>query len=248
MAKRPSQATRRPAVLCGQGCADPAQRRVRPGTGDACDGLAAHDQGPGKQVGTGFGSRGRRFVRGFARSERPLGDRSRLAGQGGLIDRQDIAGRQDAVCGQPFAFTDQHHIARNQVSGGYHPLDPVADHAGPWLGEIAKGAQGPFAAAFLQHDQPDGGDRAAHQEQTFAQAAEHQIEPGGSDKQQEHRLAHRLENDAQQASSGGRGQGVGTIPDKAGRCLGLGQAEIHRLFRAGHVIDPWRVPGSVAHK
>ena len=154
---------------------------------------------------------------------RPLGDRRRLARQCGFVDAQDITGNQNAVGRKALSLPDQDNVARNQRASRDRSLNAVADHPRVGLRQIPQGGEGLFASRFLQDDEADRGQGAGHQEQALSEVAQHQVECGGADEQQEHRLAHGLEGDAPDPASARRGQLVGADGGEA--LLGFSLAE-----------------------
>lgn len=63
-----------------------------------------------------------------------------------------------------------------------------------------QGDQGPFAEGFLEKDGADGRDRCGGEGGAPGSTSQHQVEDGGGQQKQQHRLAKRSRDDASDTS------------------------------------------------
>lgn len=218
--------------------ADPPQRRPFPRAGHLHHALAPDQQRAGEHERSLLGAGRRRLAQRLVANGRPLDDRSGLAGQGGLVDAEDVAGDKRPVGGNPLAFADQQDVARDQLARRDPLLGAVADHPRMRLGQLAQRRERAFAARLLHDHQADRRDRAADQEQPFAEIAEEQVEDGRADQQQEHRFAQGLLNDAPQGTTAAAADLVRA--DRPETPAGLGAAQsgqasgVHAVLPSSH--------------
>ena len=140
------------------------------------------------------------------------------------------------------ALEDELFALREQLGTDAYPKgaqDYLNDWAAPdkgWLRKFYKPgtdeAQFDLLAQLAGH-LPHHALQARHQalerhhagaRQAFLQVAERHVERAGREQQQEHRLAHRVERDGQQAALLSAGQGVGSVHGKARRSVVRAQA------------------------
>ncbi|MNS39976.1 hypothetical protein D3C72_722770 [compost metagenome] len=221
---------RRRLPFLAQRLADAAHRRAGSRLHHLGDPVARHDQGSGEQprpAVASIGARGRRAGGRRAAARR----RDRLPGQQGFVHGHDQGRQEFQVRRNPFALPHQDDVPRNEVTGREALFPALAKHAGGRFRHGAQRLERPFAARFLSHGQTDRYDRAGGQEQPLRSMAEHEIEPGGRQKQEDHRLAQGAEQDGRHAPAARLANFIGSGPGETPGGLSL----IEALGRERHI-------------
>ena len=123
----------------------------------------------------------------FAKGD-ALVDRHRFAGEERLVDPQAVRFEQPGVAGHAVAFLDDQVIANHEFLAGDATHHAPAHHGAARARQIAQRLQDALSAQLLVYgDKCDSDDRGS-QDDAVADAAEHPIEQGAGEKQQDHRL------------------------------------------------------------
>lgn len=191
---------------------DVAQRRVRPCGRDLGHAITAHDQAAREQPSA------------FAVSRGTLVLRNRLTGAKRLVDLQTDRFEQLRIGGQSVALAHHqpvaaHQFATRDVQGPAGTHDRAA-----WAGQILQCLEHARRALLLVDRQPSDGQDGSGEHAGVAKIAEHRVQTGSGQQQQEHRLRQRIKGDAKNASVRTGGKNVRPVAVQAPSGLLVGQA------------------------
>ena len=215
---------RRFHVQAAQRDADLADLGTRAGGGDFGHAVSSHHQRAGMDQ------------RLFAGAIDPTPQRHGFAAQQRFVDLEVDGLQQARVRGHPVALGEEDDVTHHQFAGGQQARAAIAQRACTWAPQFAQGLQRAFGLLFLVDRQADHRQHRQCEQQGFPGVAQHQVERGGGQQEQQHRFAHHAEHDRPVRTPFGLRQGIGAIAQVA-------RAGLHR--RQARPAPGWRCRSGV---
>jgi len=178
-----------------------------------------------------------------------LHNRSRLAGQQRLVDREVRARLHGAIRRDAVALAQDHAIAAHDVAAGNARGHPVAYDERPRARQVAQRLEGMFGLlSLVERDADDDPDRR-HERNRFFEIAEKQIHGADRDQQQQHRFAHDLDGDVEQRARPRGRELVRTLSrqQRGRRLTGQARRDGHERERAHGHVEPGSAARGPAH-
>lgn len=152
-----------------------------------------------------------------------LADRDGFAGQQRLVDQQRVRLEQQGIGRDAVAFRQNDEVAPHHLGGRNAHGAAVAHDGGRGRAHVAQCLERALRAAFLEQGHAEQEHHHRQQDDALARFAQQQVEQGGADEQDEHRLARRLGGDGFPAPSRTVREAVLAVARQPPRGLGAGQ-------------------------
>ena len=202
-----------------QRSADSSDFAARPGRDNLRDAVTVYHQRAGIH--------GSLRVAGSAHAPRrkvgALVDRQRLPCDQRLVHPQLDRLAHQAVRRNPIALAQQHGIAANHVPTRDPLLGAVPDHQCARAGKIAQRFKRALGAVLLKYRNSDHRQHRCAEDERLAHVAQHQVNCGRADQQQEHRLRQHTHCNGDESGRASGRQFVGPLLRQPARGLPAGQ-------------------------